>query len=166
MSSTVLSAQWWEFLQTAGDRAISEEARRSRVVRRFFEHTTPSVSVDQAYKECLESLMEVSKEASRPNWDGYDASPVSDATLAQAMTFLNLLPSSLPKPQMSPHPDGELAFEWSFGPRRLLTVAINGSGRMSYAALFGQSRVYGTEYLLDAFPEPLAMALRKLHALA
>ncbi len=164
MSSAVLPAHWSEALPTASDRAVSQEAKRSRRVRRFVGHVTPSVTVDEAYDECLESLLEASEEASRPNWDGYGAYPVSDATLAQALAFLDLLPSTLPRPEISPHPDGELAFEWSFGPRRLLTVSVNESGRLSYAALFGQARLHGTEYLLDALPEPVALALRRLYS--
>jgi len=164
MTSAVLPAHWSEDLQRASDRAVSQEARRSRRVRKFVGQT-PSVSIDQAYDECLESLREVSAEASRPNWDGYGAYPVSDATLAQALAFLDVLPSTLPIPEISPHPDGELAFEWSFGQRRLLTVSVNESGRLSYAALFGQARQYGTEFLLDTLPDPVALALRRLYSL-
>ena len=63
MSTTAAYAQWWEDLRTAGDRAVSQEARRSRVARMFFGHATPSVSVDQVYGECLASLIEVAREA-------------------------------------------------------------------------------------------------------
>lgn len=164
MSSAVLPAHWSDALQTASDRAVSQEAKQSRRVRKFVGHVTPSVSVDQAYDECLESLFEVFEEASRPNWDGYGAYPVSEATVAQALAFLDLLPSTLPRPEISPHPDGELAFEWFFARCRLLTVSVNESGRLSYAALFGQARLHGTEFLLDALPETLALALRRLYS--
>jgi len=164
MTSTALPDHWSDALQMASDRAVSQEAGLSRRARRFARHVTPSVSIDQAYDECLESLLEVSREASHPNWDGYDAHPVSGATLAQALAFLDLLPSRLPSPEISPHPDGELAFTWSLGPRRLLTVSVNESGRVSYAALFGQARLHGTEFLVDAIPEPVALALRRLYA--
>ena len=164
MNSAVLRAHWSEALETASDRAVSQEARQSRRVRKFTGHATPSVSVDDAYNECLESLLETFGETSQPNWDGYDAYPVSGATLAYALAFVDLLPSTLPRPEISAHPDGELAFEWSFGRRRLLTVSVNESGRLSYAALFGQARLHGTEFLLDALPEPIAFALRRLYS--
>lgn len=114
--------------------------------------------------EIAAGLLDAFEEASRPNWDGYGAYPVSGITVAHARAFLDLLPSTLPRPEISPHPDGELAFEWSFAPRRLLTVSVNESGRLSYAALFGQARLHGTEFLLDAMPEAVALALRRLHA--
>lgn len=164
MTSAVLPADWGEILQVASDRAVSEEAKQSRHVRQFVGQVTPSVSIDEAYKESLDLLLDAFEEASRPNWDGYGAYPVSGITVAQARAFLDLLPSTLPRPEISPHPDGELAFEWSFAPRRLLTVSVNESGRLSYAALFGQARLHGTEFLLDAMPEAVALALRRLHA--
>src|SRR5207245_2084183 len=128
-------ADWSDNLQTASDRSVSQEAKRARRGRKFVGRDTPSVSVDHAYYECLASLRECADEASQPDWDGYGGQPVSDITLAQALAFLDLLPSSVRPPEISPHPDGELAFEWFFGPRRLLTVSINESGRLSYAAL-------------------------------
>lgn len=164
MTSAVLPAHWSDVLHPASDRAVSVEVKRSRLVRPGVGHVTPSVSVDQAYEECLEALLVVWEEASQANWDGYGAGSVSEATLAQALAFLDLLPSTLPKPEISAHPDGELAFEWSFGPRRLLTVSVNESGRLSYAALIGPARLHGTEFLLDALPEPVALALRRLHS--
>lgn len=162
--STVLSNHWSEALYRASDRAISHEAGTSRHLRRFLRNTTPSVSIDQAYQECLSSLGDAFEEASRRNWDGYGAEPVSDATVARALTFLDLLPTAVPRPDISPHPDGELAFEWFLGPRRLLTVSIDESGRLSFAAIFGQARLHGVDFFFDTLPEPIALALRRLYA--
>ena len=162
MTAAVLD---WDALQAASDRAVSQEANRFRVARKFLRHGTPSVSVDQAYENCLQALHEAFEESSQPDWDAYGARPVSETTLAQALAFLDVLPSTLLWPDISPHPDGELAFEWYFGQRRLLTVSVNDSGRLSYAALFGQARQHGTEFLLrDELPEPIALALRRLYS--
>jgi hypothetical protein len=164
MTAGALPLDWIQALQTASDRAVSAEARRARLVRRTSADLAPSVSIDQAYRESVEALLQASQEAARPNWDGYGGRPVSEATIAQALAFLDFLPSTLPQPEVSVHPDGELAFDWSFGPRRLLTVSISESGRLSYAALIGHSRQHGTEFLLDALPEPIALALRRLRS--
>lgn len=164
MTAAVLPAHWSDTLQTASDRAIGTEANRLRFARRISTHAATSVSIDQAYRDSAEALLETFDEAARPNSDGYGARPVSEATLAQALAFLDLLPSTIRQPDISAHPDGELAFEWSFGPRRLLTVSVNASGRLSYAALIGHARQYGTEFVLDALPEPVALALRRLHS--
>lgn len=138
----------------------------SREATRFgLRDATLSISLDHAYTESLVSLHAASKEASRPDWDGHGGQAVSNATIAQALTLLDLLPSALPRPEISPHPDGELGFEWWLGPRRVLTVSINETGRVSYAALLGPARSYGTEFLQDALPEPMVLALRRLYSL-
>ena len=144
-----------------------EEQPRARRFDKFATHQdTPSVSIDEARNECVESvksLLTASSEASQPGWDGYDASPVSGGTIAQALAFLDLLPSTLTMPEISAHPDGEMAFEWYIGPRWLLTVSISETGRLSYAGLFGLARVHGTEWLLDSIPQPVAFAFQRLH---
>ena len=164
MTTAVFPARWGYGIKHPLDRAISNEAGSDHSSRRFPRAVTRSVSVEQAYADCVESLIEVFKEASQANWDGYDANKVSGATLTQAATLLAFLPSTFPKPEFSAHPDGELAFEWYFGPRRLLTVSVNESGRLSYAALIGQARHHGTEFLHDALPETIALVLRRIHS--
>jgi hypothetical protein len=155
----------WSDLADVRNRAISESTDRPR----FFlgkslvlADVTPSVSVDEKKREQLETLRDVYEEASLPGWDGHGAEPVSKATLAQALAFLDILPSTSPSPGMSAHPDGELAFEWYFGRGRVLSVSVNETGRLSYAALFGYSSQHGTEFLLDSLPEAIALALRRL----
>lgn len=110
----------------------------------------------------VERIWDVAQEASAADWDGYNGLPVTEATREQALAFLSALPSTLPAPDVSVHPDGELAFEWYLGPRRLLTISVNEAGRLSFAALAGQTRLYGSEHLLDALPEPITIALRRL----
>jgi hypothetical protein len=166
MTPAVAVADWVEDLEVAADRSVSPEARRARRGRRPIDRDgTPSVSVDEAYDRSLQALREAADEAARPGWDGHGGQPVSRVTVSQALTFLDLLPSRLPGPDISAHPDGELAFEWFRGPRRLLTVSVNESGRLSYAALFGPARQHGTEFLVDTLPDSIAQAFRRLYSL-
>lgn len=155
----------WSDLADVRNRAISERAEGPRLLvgaSPVPSDVTPSVSVDQRKREQLEALREVYEEASLAGWDGHGADLVSRATLAQALAFLDILPSTSPVPDMSAHPDGELAFEWYFGRGRVLTISVNETGRLSYAALFGYSSQHGTEFLLDNLPETIALALRRL----
>jgi hypothetical protein len=122
------------------------------------------MSVEEPYRITVERIRDVAREASAPDWDGYNGLPVTEATLEQAFALLSALPSTLPAPDVSVHPDGELAFEWYFGPRRLVTISVNEAGRLSFAALAGHTRLYGSEHLLDALPESITLALRKLFA--
>lgn len=164
MTASALAIDWIQALPTASDRSVSAEAKHTRRIRVVSYDFASSVSVDQVYRESVEAVFQAAQEAARPNWDGYGARPVSEATIAQALAFLDLLPTTLAQPEISAHPDGELAVEWSFGPRRLLTVSVSESGRLSYAALIGHARQHGTEFLLDSLPDSIALALRTLRS--
>jgi hypothetical protein len=132
-------------------------------VGRFVNTETPSVNNSANNEDSLRRLLDACAEASVPGWDGYEGQPVSKPTAAQAVAFMDMLPSALPGPDVMPNSDGEIAFEWALGPRRLLTVSINGSGRLSYAALFGAARMYGTEQMLDEVPEAIVLAFQRLY---
>ena len=163
MNVSTSMAGWSAGGQTVSDRSISPETKGGRRQRWLMRGDTRSIWVEQADQAYI-ALRDTAEEASRSNWDGYGASPVSDATVAQGLAFLDLLPSTVPPPEVSAHPDGELAFEWRRGPGRVLTVSVNETGRLSYAAMFGEARQHGTEYLLDAVPDSLFQALRRLYA--
>jgi len=165
MSSFAIGAALaWGDLSDVRNRAISESAARPGLGEAVVEpDATPSVSVDEKRRQELEALRDAYEEASLPGWDGHGAEPVSKATLAQALAFLDVLPSTSPSPGMSAHPDGELAFEWYVGRGHVLSISVNEAGRLSYAALFGYSSQHGTELLLDSLPEAIALALRRLY---
>jgi hypothetical protein len=156
----VLITDWSMEFRNAFDRAVSAEATHANLNSRCISPRPRSVSIDQPYCDALEALFSVLEETELPNWDGYGAKPVSMDTFAKALAFLDVLPSTFPRPEISALPDGEIAFEWRFGPRRLLTLAINESGRLTYAALTGRGYLHGTEYLLDALPRQIIDAFR------
>lgn len=125
-----------------------------------------SVSVDQPRLEAIEALIAVASEAAEEGWDGYEGKRVLGSTLSKALSFLDTLPSTVPVPDISAHPDGEVAFYWSPSPRRTLTVSVNAAGRVSFAAIVGHRRLFGSEYFTDELPESIALALRRLHSSA
>ncbi len=127
------------------------------------EVVTPS-RLDQSNFAFLQLLRSVAGEASERNWDGYGAEPVSSETLAMGKNFFYRMPAAYPKPDISSHPNGDLAFEWYVSPRRILTVTINDSGRLNYAWMIGVDRQYGTKHLLDRFPEEITAALRNIYS--
>jgi hypothetical protein len=67
---------------------------------------------------------------SMPNWDGYDADPITEETINAARYFLKLLPKQFAKPAIAPGGDGGIGFEWltNTGPFRKLYIDI-GPGR-------------------------------------
>lgn len=164
MTTAVLALQWIDQLSEATARSVTKEASQSRRDLRLDLGLAPSVSLDEVYQDSIAAVLSAYKEASRPGWDGYDAHPVPPATCAQALAFLKLLPSTALRPEIVPHPDGELAFEWALGTRRVLTVSVDRTGKLSYAALIGETKQYGTEFLLDSLPDAIALALRRLRS--
>jgi hypothetical protein len=48
----------------------------------------------------------------KPNWDGYDALPVSGDAKRNALAALGALARTAPLPTVVPNPNGTLSFEW------------------------------------------------------
>jgi len=119
------------------------------------------VSLDEPYFQSIRDLNSVFEEAAEPGWDGYGGSPVSSVTLARALVLLESLPSFFPKPNISAFPSGEIAFQWQLGPQRMLVIAVNEAGRLTYAALTGHGDLHGTRYLAgDTLPREITDAYR------
>jgi hypothetical protein len=60
-----------------------------------------------------------------PNWGGFDAEPVTRATLASARLLLRLLPDTFGAPDIAPGADGTIGLEWSFTDRPLRKLFID-----------------------------------------
>jgi hypothetical protein len=101
-------------------------------------------------------------EASRRDWDGYGAEPISPGTYARAIEFLRSLPLTVDNPDIAADPDGEVSFTWTRGPRALFSASIGADGRLSYAGLYGESAIHGTEWFIGALPSILHASLARL----
>ena len=121
-----------------------------------------SRTATEPYWGAIGALEVAYKEASRENWDGYGASPVSGASYDRAKRFLRTLPSTLPPPEVAIDPDGEISFEWRGGSRQVFSVSVGPRGELNYAGLFGTSKAHGVEYLEDKLPETIVDNLRRL----
>ncbi len=140
---------------------VSEEAhtlkeRIDTVLRSMFQSVTLG--------KPLEILKEVYVESSQDNWDGYGASAVGSDTYSESKRFLHLLPTTIPSPEITIEPDGEIAFEWFAGPRRVLSVSVGSDNIMTYAGLFGINKTHGTEYFGDELPATILSNLQRLFA--
>ena len=108
--------------------------------------------LEKVYEECLEA-----------NWDGYGAMPISRETYSEARKLLRMMPSSLPRPDISAEPDGEITFEWYKGKYSVFVISVGGNNLITYAGLFGKSnRIHGTEYFTDELPEIIHHCIRRL----
>lgn len=111
-----------------------------------------------------ESVRRVLGEANREDWDGYGSAPANEASVEAAQDFIELLPPGVPLPEVAVDPDGELAFDWQAGADRMLSVSIAPDGSVSYAGLAKGQRFYGTDRIMEEFPEEVNKRLQELFA--
>lgn len=136
---------------------FSQEAEYVAQVDRDNQHhwnTSATFSKQRAYDE----LGEVWDECKQPNWDCHGASAVDHDTLRNAYIFLEALPLGCPLPSVAAEPDGHISLEWYHAPRWILSVSISPSGTIYYAALFGLSKMRGSEPFYGEVP-PIVLRL-------
>jgi hypothetical protein len=141
----------------------SQSARRLNELREEIrKHLLTSLAVSRTTETALSELNEIRVEAAHAGWDGYGARPVNLDAYLQARRFLESLPTTAPPPEVSADPDGEISFDWEFGPRKALTLSIGANGRCSYAWIRGSRKSRGTEWLDDEVPANILSALAQL----
>jgi hypothetical protein len=104
------------------------------------------------HDKALKMLKEIWEETREENWDGYGASPVSVLAFLNARAFLSNLPTTVPIPEITVEPDGEIAFEWYLQPRWVFSVSVGSNNELTYAGLFGRNKIHGTEYFENELP--------------
>ncbi len=106
-------------------------------------------------QELITQIEEVGQSCSTPGWDGYGAEPVMPATARQAHAFAGTFPPDLPAPAVGAEPDGHITFEWYRAPEQILSVSVDATGALYYAALLGTEKTHGTELFRGRMPNVL-----------
>jgi hypothetical protein len=75
----------------------------SSLLTTYLDHTSGNPTLDALAS--YESLNE-------PNWDGYDAEPITRETLNYARRFIHIMPETFGTPDMAPSGDGSITLEW------------------------------------------------------
>lgn len=121
--------------------AVSMEAtalrERASLIERDYER---SVALFDNKARLLESLRELVEDCFEDDWDGYGASAVSAASVANAESFIRALPDRIKMPDLSIDPDGDISFDWIPDRTKTLTLSVNGSNRLAYAWIDGIDR--------------------------
>lgn len=122
-----------------------------------------TVTIGRPIEEAFQSLLELYKDCSEKNWDGYGANPVSKDSISEALDFIQSLPSSFPVPQILAEPSGEIGLEWHKGKRLIFAISFSGRNMIAYAGIFGSNKIHGTEYFIDSIPSIVIENLRRLY---
>ncbi len=89
--------------------------------------------------------------------------PVTRETVRRAVAFALSLPRSLPTPEVSADPDGEVSFDWLGASGTMFSVSVNERGRLAFAGRFSEkSKLHGTEEFVDACPPELLRGIEKV----
>jgi hypothetical protein len=164
MTTAVLAIGSPRIFNLPSDRGVSPDASRLYELVNDVLDFPNSISIGDAFRETVENLLSTVDKASKENWDAYGARPVSYEALSYALGFLNALPTTAPKPDISVHPDGDIAFEWYRGPRNVFTVSMNKVGDINFAGLYGRSKIHGVEHFANEIPESVAIGLRRVYS--
>lgn len=73
-------------------------------------------------------LEDVYDECKKPNWDCYDAKPITRETLQTALAFVAMMDEGMYKDiEFGAHPHGYINIEWYKGVDNLCTINVNGN---------------------------------------
>lgn len=144
------------------DRGLSDDAREVRRLWSISSGFTPSFARQARYLAAIRALESAFAHSQEENWDGYGAKRAQLQTLIYAIEFLGYLSSSTPIPEISVDPDGDIAFEWDFGPRKIVSVRVERDGTLHYAGLIGHATFHGTEHLQEGIPASIAAGIGRI----
>ena len=132
------------------------------LVGSFITNVQINISKTVTYGNAIDQLGNLFSECSSDGWDGYGAIAIHTNTFRNALRFLRSLPFYLLSPDISPEPDGHVAFEWYYEPRRVVTISISPEGYLHYAALIGSKKRYGSELFLGEITNDILNVIRQV----
>ena len=105
-------------------------------------------------------------EYSQENWDENGAQPVSVSSCRDAELFIQLLPESSERPDISALPNGHLVLEWYGGPRSSLSVTFCGDSTIIYLGQLNEQEVADRATLAGSIPENVLDYLERIVSIA
>jgi len=114
--------------------------------------------------QLIDSLASAYNEAISTEWLADGNSEIKPATLVYAKEFIESLPAKFQNPTIAPEPDGDLSIEWFAEKRKLLTVSMNSTGRIEWAALFGNEDPRGSIQFSGKTPDTILFYLTRIIA--
>jgi hypothetical protein len=166
MSVAVQCIECPSFYDASSIAGFSDDSKNlAKYLKKQIGEICEPLTIGRSLEEAVEALVEVYKECSEANWDGYGASPASKDSIFESLKFMNLMPSFFPMPQIVPEPSGEIGLEWYKGKRLIFVISFSGKGMITYAGIFGSNKIHGTEYFGYVIPKIIIENLRRLYPL-
>ncbi len=142
------------------DSGWSEDAE---ILRKCFGDALSSLLGPRLHN-ALSELASAYQEAAGEDWDSYGARAASEISLSHAATFLAALPMTIPLPEASVDPDGEVSFTWQRAPRWVFSISFSEDGLLNYAGLFGRNKTHGAEEFIGVVPKTVTDNLERLYS--
>jgi hypothetical protein len=87
----------------------------------------------------------------------------SPEALSRTLDLLNLLPPSVPLPDVVVESDSEIGLDWDEGVRRVVSLTVRDNPMVGFAAFFGAEPLYGRTPFAGAIPPTIRFLLRRLY---
>jgi len=122
----------------------------------FEEISEESISLYPIKESLRDSILEIAKECSSPDWDGYNAVSINGATLKNAYDFISKIICENVPLCCYPEPDGAISFEWTFKKNTILSISIDNTNNVPYAWINDTENGSGVDILIDDdFPQEI-----------
>lgn len=168
MSALAISNFAIGFSKHSGVGLASEHEQLEKLRKEILEEIQKSESIGRNIisEETLSELKQVYRDCSIDNWDGYGANPITENTYLEAESIIEMLNETFlnfPMPEIVPEPGGEIAFEWNDDYGQTFVFSIDDNKTITYAGIFGQNKVHGTERLRGFLPRTIIYNLMRLY---
>ncbi|HWP90751.1 MAG TPA: hypothetical protein VNN20_00935 [Thermodesulfobacteriota bacterium] len=164
MSTVAINEYLIGFPRQSGRGFASESQGIEKKYEEFIEQFKVPESIG-CNSEILNELEEIRISCHQDNWDGYGANAISYETYLGAREVIHMLNSAflnVPMPEITPEPDGDIAFEWNDGHGRTFLFSIDDNQTLTYAGIFGAGKTHGFEILGDFLPGVVIYNLKRL----
>jgi hypothetical protein len=78
----------------------------------------------------------------KPEWDGYEALPITKSATDSAIAFLEQVVIDMPGPDVTPCPSGYFSFDWQSRPNYWISIVVE-EKKLIFAAVFPGGEAHG-----------------------
>lgn len=111
----------------------------------------------------LATLERTYEDANVENWDGHGGLAADIRSYHFAKKFLEKVPYSIPEPEMTVDPDGEISFEWYKSSKQLIILSIGDDGALNYLCVRGRERKRGVVFLDAKIPDTIMSLFKSIN---